>query len=65
MKKEIETVYYEMPYYLEPEKSGGKAYILLRDALKKIWQSRFGKFCIEKQRKPLPDKALQQFTYCP
>ena len=32
---EIDTVYYETPYYLEPEKTGSKAYILLRDALEK------------------------------
>jgi DNA end-binding protein Ku len=32
---EIDAVYYETPYYLEPEKTGSKAYILLRDALEK------------------------------
>jgi DNA end-binding protein Ku len=32
-EKEIDAVYYERPYYLEPEKQGGKAYALLRDAL--------------------------------
>jgi DNA end-binding protein Ku len=32
---EIDTIYYETPYYLEPEKSGAKAYALLRDALEK------------------------------
>jgi len=32
---EIDTIYYETPYYLEPEKSGTKAYALLRDALEK------------------------------
>jgi DNA end-binding protein Ku len=30
---EIDSIYYEQPYYLEPEKSGQKAYSLLRDAL--------------------------------
>jgi DNA end-binding protein Ku len=30
---EIDSIYYEQPYYLEPEKSGQKAYALLRDAL--------------------------------
>ena len=30
---EIDSIYYEQPYYLEPEKSGLKAYGLLRDAL--------------------------------
>lgn len=30
---EIDSIYYEQPYYLEPEKGGQKAYSLLRDAL--------------------------------
>jgi len=32
-EKEIDSIYYEQPYYLEPDKSGEKAYGLLRDAL--------------------------------
>jgi DNA end-binding protein Ku len=32
---EIDTIYYEQPYYIEPEKGGTKAYVLLREALKK------------------------------
>lgn len=32
---EIDSVYYETPYYLEPEKSGVRAYALLREALQK------------------------------
>jgi DNA end-binding protein Ku len=32
---DIETVYYETPYYLEPDKSGERAYALLREALSK------------------------------
>jgi DNA end-binding protein Ku len=31
--KEIDSIYYEQPYYLEPDKSGNKAYALLRDSL--------------------------------
>lgn len=34
-ESEIDTVYYETPYYLEPQKSGARAYALLREALKK------------------------------
>ena len=34
-EKEIDAVYFEKPYYLEPDKAGVKAYALLRDALKK------------------------------
>ncbi len=33
--EEIDTIYYDTPYYLEPEKGAGKAYILLREALKR------------------------------
>src|SRR4051812_30403796 len=32
---EIDSTYYETPYYLEPDKSGARAYALLREALKK------------------------------
>ena len=32
-EKEIDTIYYEQPYYLEPDKGAMKAYGLLRDAL--------------------------------
>jgi DNA end-binding protein Ku len=34
-EKEIESLYYETPYYLEPDKSGARAYALLREALVK------------------------------
>jgi len=34
-ESEIDSVYYETPYYLEPEKSGARAYALLREALQK------------------------------
>ncbi len=34
-EKDIDTIYYEKPYYLEPEKNGKRAYALLREALKK------------------------------
>ena len=32
---EIDSIYYETPYYLEPDKSGTRPYALLRDALNK------------------------------
>lgn len=32
---EIDTIYYENSYYIEPDSSGAKAYVLLRDALAK------------------------------
>lgn len=41
-EKEIDAVYFEKPYYLEPDKMGGKAYVLLRDALKKEGKAALG-----------------------
>lgn len=41
---EIEGIYYETPYYLEPDRSGGPAYVLLRDALHKTGKVGFGSF---------------------
>jgi DNA end-binding protein Ku len=32
-EREIDTIFYEQPYYLEPDKGAMKAYALLRDAL--------------------------------
>ncbi|MDB5260411.1 MAG: hypothetical protein JWN37_642 [Candidatus Nomurabacteria bacterium] len=34
-EEDIESKYYEKPYYIEPDKKAGKAYLLLRDALEK------------------------------
>lgn len=33
-EKEIDSLYYEQPYYLEPDKGAAKAYALLRETLK-------------------------------
>jgi DNA end-binding protein Ku len=41
---EIDGIYYETPYYLEPDKTGAKAYVLLRDALHKTGKVGFGSF---------------------
>lgn len=41
-EKEIDAVYYEKPYYLEPDKIGAKAYALLREALKKEGKAGLG-----------------------
>jgi DNA end-binding protein Ku len=43
-EEEIASLYFDTPYYLEPEKSAGKPYLLLRDALaksKKVGISQF------------------------
>jgi DNA end-binding protein Ku len=43
-EKEIDALYYEKPYYLEPEKGGDRAYSLLREALKKEGKAAIGLF---------------------
>jgi DNA end-binding protein Ku len=45
-EKEIDSMYYEAPYYLEPDKSGIKAYGLLRDALKKTGKAGLGTYVL-------------------
>lgn len=43
---EIDSIYYEKPYYLEPDKGAGKAYALLREALKKSKKVGVAKFVL-------------------
>jgi DNA end-binding protein Ku len=62
-EKEIESIYYETPYYLQPEKSGAKAYSLLRDALKKSGKVGLGSFVLRSREslviiKPYSDILL-------
>lgn len=45
-EKEVDSVYYETPYYLEPAKGGEKAYVLLRDALKKTGKTGLATFVL-------------------
>ncbi|GGA99007.1 non-homologous end joining protein Ku [Puia dinghuensis] len=59
-ESEIDGMYYETPYYLEPEKSGVRAYILLRDALDKTGMVGFGSFVMRNKEglcliKPMED----------
>lgn len=41
---EIDSSFFEQPYYLEPQKTGTRAYILLRDALRKSGKAGVGAF---------------------
>jgi len=43
---EVNSIYYETPYYAFPEKNGNKAYALLRDALKKEGKAGLGSFVL-------------------
>ena len=42
----MDSIYYETPYYLEPQKGGEKAYVLLRDALKKTGKTGVATFVL-------------------
>ena len=44
LQEEIDSVYYETPYYLVPDKSGARAYALLREALKKTGKAGVASF---------------------
>lgn len=46
---EIDALYYEKPYYLSPEKGGDRAYVLLREALKKEGKGALGLFVFHKR----------------
>ena len=57
---DIDTVFYETPYYLEPEKTGAKAYVLLRDALQKSGKVGLGTYVMRTKEaigiiKPMDD----------
>ena len=48
-ERDIDTIYFEVPYYLEPEKSGEKAYQLLNEALKKTGKAGIASFVLRKK----------------
>jgi DNA end-binding protein Ku len=48
-EKDIDATFYEKPYYLEPEKTGARAYALLRDALKKEGKAALGPLVYHKR----------------
>jgi DNA end-binding protein Ku len=45
-EKDIDSIYFETPYYLAPEKSGARAYALLREALKKAGKVGLGTYVL-------------------
>ncbi|RUQ99344.1 non-homologous end joining protein Ku [Legionella septentrionalis] len=46
LQEEIDSIFYETPYYLAPQKDGIKAYALLREALKKTKKVGVGEFVL-------------------
>ena len=62
---DIESIFYETPYFLEPQKSGQKAYTLLREALKKSGKVGLGNFVMRTKEalcvlKPMENAILLQ-----
>lgn len=45
-EKDIDSIYYETPYYIAPEKNGEKAYKLLLEALRKTNKAGLGSFVL-------------------
>jgi DNA end-binding protein Ku len=45
-ESQVDSMFYETPYYLEPAKGGEKAYVLLRDALKKTGKTGLSTFVL-------------------
>lgn len=61
----IDTMYFETPYYLEPQKAGVKAYGLLRDALKKTGKTGLASFVLRTKEslgliKPIDNMLILQ-----
>jgi DNA end-binding protein Ku len=48
-EKEIDTIYFETPYYVQPDKSGTRAYALLKDALIKSGKVGLGSFVMRER----------------
>jgi len=46
-ESKIDPIYYAKPYYLEPEKGAGKAYLLLLEALKRSKKVAVGRFVFQ------------------
>jgi DNA end-binding protein Ku len=64
-ESEIESIFYESAYFLEPQKSGVKAYALLREALRKTGMLGLGNFVMRTKEalcvlKPMDNVILLQ-----
>ncbi len=57
--KEIDSIYFETPYYLQPDKSGEKAYSLLREALEKSGKFGLGTYVLRNREHLCILKPLQ------
>ncbi|HEY4153959.1 MAG TPA: Ku protein [Puia sp.] len=62
-ESEIDSIFYETPYFLEPQKAGEKAYALLREALKKSGKVGVGNYVMRSKEalcilKPMDDVII-------
>jgi DNA end-binding protein Ku len=57
-EKEINSMYYETPYYIAPEKSGAKPYNLMREALEKTGKVGLGTFVMRNRESLVLIKPL-------
>jgi len=57
-ESQIDSIYYEMPYYLEPMKTGIRPYALLREALKKTGKVGLGTFVLRNREHLVVIKAI-------
>lgn len=60
---EIDSIYFETPYFLEPDKNGSKPYMLLKEALEKSGMAGIGTFVLRNNEhlvviKPYEDMLL-------
>lgn len=59
--EEIDPIYFEKPYILEPQKGAGKAYALLREALKQTGKVGIAKFVLRNQEHLGAIKPYKEF----
>src|ERR1700738_4028794 len=59
-ESEISSLYFDNPYYLEPDKSAGKAYALLRDALGKSRKVGISQFVLRNREHLCALKAMDE-----
>jgi DNA end-binding protein Ku len=57
----VDSMYFETPYYLEPQKAGVKAYGLLRDALKKSGKTGLASFVLRTKESLALIKPMDKF----
>jgi DNA end-binding protein Ku len=57
--KEIDPMFFDRPYYLEPQKKGAKAYVLLREALKRSGKVGIAKVVIKTRQHLAAVKPVQ------